>query len=193
MSWLVPALSDLEKARPERTLHVYFSNGADLLDRTEDGSIDAMISSQRLTSARVAYASLHEEGYVFVGAPRLLDRRPLRRPEEAAAHTLLDTSPELPLFRYFLDAHPQGEVWAFGRHAYLGTIAAIRHRVLEGAGVAVLPRYFIRDDLKQKRLKALQGRVKLQSDFFRLVWRAGHPRARELTDLAEALRRRPLR
>ncbi|TVQ92082.1 MAG: LysR family transcriptional regulator [Deltaproteobacteria bacterium] len=193
MSWLVPALPALAQAVPARTIHLALSTGADLLSRTERGMIDAMISSQRLSSAAVDDAPLHEERYALVGSPSLIADRPLDEPSHAAAHTLLDTTSELPLFRYFRDAHPRGEVWAFGRMQFLGGIGPIRSLVLQGLGVAVLPRYYIEPDLCEGRLTVLQPQVELASDLFRMVFRRGHPRTEALRQLAEELRAYPLR
>ena len=73
-------------------------------------------------------------------------------------------------------------------------MAAIRRRLLVGDGrVAVLPTYFLRDDLRARRLVRLRPRVTPRSDAFRLVWRTGHPRAAELLALAGELRAIPLR
>ena len=69
----------------------------------------------------------------------------------------------------------------------------IRRRLLDGKGrVAVLPKYFVRDDLKAKRLVRLLPTVALRSDSFRLVWRRDHPRGHEMLKLADELRGRPL-
>lgn len=191
LSWLVPALAALRAERPERTLHLYFGDGPDLLDRLEHGRIDAMVASLRLTRADLDYALLHEERYAFVAEPALAGA--LQGPEQARAHVLLDAHADLPLFRYFQDARPAHEVWAFGGRELLGTIAAIRLRVLEGAGVAVLPRYFVETDLADGALVELHSKTPPLGDFFRLVWRRDHPLGDELRLLAGALRGRPLR
>ena len=76
----------------------------------------------------------------------------------------------------------------------MGGIGNIRRRVLDGGGrVAVLPRYFVGPDVAAGRLVRLLPRVRLRSDSFRLVWRAGHPREAELVALASDLRQHPLR
>ena len=91
----------------------------------------------------LGYELLHREDYALVASASLLHKRPLKRAADAQQHTLIDVQPDLPLFRYFLDARPAGESWAFAASEFVGTIAAVRYRVLEGAGVAVLPRYFV--------------------------------------------------
>ena len=75
----------------------------------------------------------------------------------------------------------------------MGGIGNIRHRVLEGEGrVAVLPAPSSRRT-SPGGLRRLMPRVRLRSDSFRLVWRAGHPREAELVALAGELRAFPLR
>ncbi len=192
LSWLTVALDALGRAVPHRTLHLVFSDTPDLVARVKQGLIDAAVTSARLAQAGLAYETLHDEDYAFVGATSLLRRRPLVRASDALEHVLLDTTAELPLFRYFLDAGGRGQSWSFARNQYLGTIGAIRLRVLASAGVAVLPRYFVERDLASGRLTRILPRARLQRDAFRLIWRAGHPRNLELRRLAAELAAIPL-
>lgn len=186
-SWLCPALGPLRAARPERTVHLYVGDGPDLLARVERGALDAAVLSARLPSARLDYATLHAEDYVFVGTDPCVGG-----PADAHRVALLDVSPDLPLFRYLLDALPDGAPWRFAGNEYLGAIGNIRQRVLAGAGVAVLPEYFVRADLAAGRMRQLMPELCLRSDAFRLVWRAGHPLADRLLGLADELRELPL-
>jgi DNA-binding transcriptional LysR family regulator len=192
MSWLVPNLASLEAARPERKLHVYFGDTADLAPKVLRQELDCMITSARLSAGGIAHAPLHVEHYAFVGARSLLARQPLRRAADAAAHVLLDAHADLPLFRYFVDVRPSDESWAFRHVQRLGTIGAIRARALEGAGVAVLPLYFVKQDLVRKRLVRLFPKAKMASDRFRLCFRADHAYSHELHALAAELATRPL-
>lgn len=192
LSWLVPALDDLRAARPERTIDLYFGESDALLERLAAGRLDGVVSSVRIDRAGLAYVPLHEEDYVFCAAPALLARRPLDGPAQAGGHRLIDTQPDLPLFRYLRDARSADEVWAFADVEHMGTIAAVRARVRAEAGVAVLPRYFVADDLASGRLVPLFADVALPTDRFRLLWTDGVPLADELRALGEALQGRPL-
>lgn len=187
MSWLVPALTPLQEQHPERQIHLYMGDTPDLLSRLERGDIDAVVTSTRLTLSHVAYAALHEETYVFVGRSEQV-----RRPEDVEDLTLVDVSPDLPLFRYLLDALPDSRPWPFAKRSYMGGIGAIRARVVEGTGVAVLPEYFVREDLASGRLTRLLPEQSLRTDSFRLVWRANHPRHDALQALASELVAFPL-
>jgi DNA-binding transcriptional LysR family regulator len=180
LSWLCPALAPLAARRPERTLHLAMGDTGFLLQAVERRQIDAAVISARLSQPHLRYALLHEEQYVFVGSPALgwTPGAPMR---------LLDVSADLPLFRYLADAQPD-VLWRFAGVQHLGGIGAIRFGVLAGAGVAVLPRYFVEADLQSGALVELLPDVRLGTDWFRLVWRADHPREGELEALAGELR-----
>jgi LysR family glycine cleavage system transcriptional activator len=192
LSWLTTALAPLERERPDRILHLRFGDSDDLLRQLRAGTLDCAVSSVRLGTPGLRYELLHREDYALVARPDLLTRTPLRAVADATSHTLLDCLPDLPLFRYFLDARPAGEPWTFSATRYLGTIAAVKYRVLQGAGVAVLPRYFAAPELKARTLKEPLPKAKLLDDHFRLIWRHDHPREEEIRQLAADLRRRPL-
>ena len=193
MSFIVPALRTLERSVPARRLHVYLGETADILPRVLRGEIHCMVTSARLNSAGLEVARLHEETYAFVGSRSLLDKRPLTRPEHAPSHVLLDVQSDLPLFRYFLDARSPDESWSFEHVQHLGGIGPVRARALEGAGVAVLPLYYVERDIRAGRLRRLFPSTKLPSDWFRLIWRKGHPQSAALRELAAELAQLPLR
>ena len=188
LSWLLPALRPLSRVRPERTVHLYMGDTADLLDRMERGRVDACVLSAGSRRPDIRQALLHKEEYVFVAR----DRGP-SSPDEAAELTLVDGTPDLPLFSYFRDNRSDASQWRFGHHLYVGGIGAIRAAVLDGWGVAVLPLYFVKEDLREGRLKVLFPPDQLGHDHFRLLWRANHPRDAELLELAETLQGYELR
>ena len=195
MSWVVPLLERLEKAFPRLVVHLYFGSGPDLLLRVRTGEIDCAVTSTRLTDPKLDSFRLHEERYTFVGAPSLLARHPLKNDEQAGAHTLFDTTAELPLFGYLRDASGDSSLdsMSFGRVVRLGTIASIRRFVLAGRGVAVLPEYFVAGDLGRKKLVRILPRTPPRSDWFRLVFRAGDPKRGLLQGVAESMLAFPLR
>lgn len=191
MSWLMPAMPSLDAARPHRTLHVHFSSGADLARQVNSGELDAFITSSSVSTTKFEYEALHRENYVFVAASKLWPpaRRRARPPTEQWC--LLDTAPSLPLFRYLAETTGTAP-WSFASMRYFGSIAPIKDWVLAGRGVAVLPHYYVTRELVQRRLIALTPPAKLGHDYFRLVWKTGHPRAHELRELAAELRALPL-
>lgn len=189
LSWLCPALDGLAQLHPERTIHLYMADTPDLVTRVERRDLDAVVLSARLTSSRINYATLHREDYELVGPPGIQ----FAGAQDAEATTLIDVSPDLPLFRYFQDAQGSSEPWRFGRYEYMGGIGAIRYRVLSGHGIAVLPTYFAQEHLTSGALVRLMPPVTLRHDAFRLVWWRGHPHESRLLELADELRQLPLK
>jgi LysR family transcriptional regulator, glycine cleavage system transcriptional activator len=190
ISWIVPQLDHIAKRYPTLGVHLYFGSGPDLVLRVRTMEIDCAVTSTRFTDPKIQELRLHREDYALVGSPTLLARLPLRAPEDAPAHTLLDISAELPLFRYLRDA---GTALRFGRVVRLGTIAAIRARALEGAGVAVLPRYFVERDLEKNTLVRALPKIPPAHDYFRLIFRGDDPRRVVYESLAALLAEEPLR
>lgn len=192
MDWLVPALKLLEQKEPKRKIHLVFSNSSELLEKLKSQEVDAVITSYRLGVGDWSAQPLHEEEYSFVASSDYARTSSVSEPRDAAHHRLLDVDASLPLFRYFLDAQPEQERWNFGEHQFLGTIGAIRARVLQGAGVAVLPTYLIAGDLVAERLIRLMPERTIGSDFFRFICLHKHPRVRLLKKMADELSAIPL-
>ncbi|HUS63380.1 MAG TPA: LysR family transcriptional regulator [Kofleriaceae bacterium] len=193
LSWVMPLLPRLRKAQPGLTLHVYFGSGPDLVHRVRSLQIDCAVTSTLLTDPKLDSVKLHEERYVFVGAPKLLKQIPMGSAKDADRHTLVDVTPDLALFRYFRDGNNAPPPMQFGRVLRMGTIAAIRHLVVRGDGLAVLPEYFVQPDLDADRLVRLFPSVTLQSDYFRLVFRSDDPRRSAYERMAQAMLQEPLR
>lgn len=191
-SWLVPQLGPLRESLPHLRLHLYFGAGNDLLIRVRNAEIDCAITSTRFADPRLDAFVLHEERYVLVASPRLLAKKPLSRASDAGHHLLLDTHADLPLFRYFREAKSAPDL-RFSDVLRLGAIGPIKHEVLRGVGVAVLPEYFVTPELAKKRLVRLFPKVVLLSDFFRLIYRSADPRVSVIESLAERLRNAKLR
>jgi serine/threonine protein kinase len=187
LSWITPALSALRRWVPDRSIHLTFSDSPELVRRLRSGQLDCAVTSARVQGEWLCRADLHEESYTFVGPPEL------RGSFDPSRWTLADVHDDLPLFRYLLDAHSPARGWNFARTELLGTIAAVRYRVCEGEAVAVLPSYFVADDLRDGRLCELLPGLSLERDQFRLLWRQGHPREASLQHLAAQLREIPLR
>jgi DNA-binding transcriptional LysR family regulator len=193
LSWLAPMLPTLRSAHPGLTAHLYFGSGPDLVLRVRSLEIDCAVSSTRLTDPKLDSVRLHAEDYVFVGARTLLARTPLRNAADARRHVLIDSTPALPLFRYWRDAPGGVDSMRFGGILHMGTIAAIHQLALRGEGVCVLPHYFVRKDLDARRLIAIMPRVTPLSDYFRLIFRADDPRRSLFASLGHTMASVPLR
>lgn len=192
LSWVVPALPSLEATFPGQTIHLQFGEAPELMSLLAEGKVDGVITSSRVTGGRFEAWDLHPESYALVGERRYVARHPFRGPADAPTHALIDLRADLPLSRYFLDVAGGSGLWPFARIEHLGTLAAVRLRILQGRGLAVLPAYFVDSDLTRGRLVRLMPKVKLPEDRFRLLWPRGHRKQAALEDLARALAQRPL-
>lgn len=190
MSWLGPAVIELEQQRKTWQIDLYCGSGEDILQRLDRGLIDGAITSAPLARAAWRAEVLHPETYMLVGAASLIAEQPLRAPADGSRHTLLDIDESLPLGRYLLSVIPGLQ---FGQVRACGAGGVVLQRVLAGTGVAVLPAYMIRDDIKAGRLRRLLPKTTLLSDSFRLLYRNGTLRSAQLQQLAAFLRARPLR
>lgn len=189
MSWLVPNVDELRTTRPQWHVDLVFGSGPEILERLSQARVDAIVTSAPVADEDWEAEVLHPESYVLVGAPRLLDARPLASVDDAANHVVLDVDGDLPLTRYLLSVCPSlrfAEVWR------CGTGAAVHALVLSGRGVAVLPRYMVRHDLESARLVELLPEHAPLSDTFRLLYRRSSPMADVLAEFAAILRSRPL-
>jgi LysR family glycine cleavage system transcriptional activator len=193
LSWILPQLDGLTKTQPWLRLHLYFGSGADILMRVRSMEIECAVTSSRLTDPKLDSLRLHREDYVFVGAAALLEKKPLDKPKHAEQHTLLDTDVGLSLFRYFRDAPGGGDHLHFGSVVRLGTIEAIRLRLLAQAGIAVLPEYLVRKDIAAGRLAKILPSVTLISDWFRLIFRDDDPRRSIYEQMAKQMSEMPLK
>ena len=193
MSWVLPQVSELSRAHNVQ-LQLYFGSGSDLVLRVRTMDIDCAVTSTRFTDPKLHSIKLHREDYVFVGAASLLRASPLTRPEQAEGHTLIDADASLPLFHYFRDAPAAADTsLRFGKIARFGTIDAIKSRVAKGAGVAVLPAYFVSRELARGTFKRLFPKVTPEHDWFRLVFRADDARRSVYEAISRSMLARPLR
>jgi len=192
LSWLVPQLPRLRAAHPGTVFHLYFGSGADLELRVLARQVDCAVSSRAVRDPRLEWIQLHREDYRMVASPALLAAKPIGCPADATAHTLVDATSDLELYRYFRSA-PGGEAWRFGDLLRMGATSAIRALVLDGQGVAVLPEYLVREDLRTGRLSPVSTDVEPLPDHFRLVFRADDPRRERFAALAASLAEEELR
>ena len=192
MSWLLPMLHELENIVPGLTLNLHFGSGPELLRLLEQKELDAVISSARFATSRFTSLHLHEERYKLVTSTALLKEKKFKSFEQLSQEQFVDADATLPLLRYWLDADPQHAKFTPKRVRLLSTIGAIREYALKHKGVAVLPEYFVQQDLQNKTLSVLFSKKRLLSDHFRLVHLHKHKEAKVFETLASLMRKHPL-
>jgi DNA-binding transcriptional LysR family regulator len=193
VSWLARSFERLHAQRPERTLRINLGDDHDLVDKVRQGALDCAVAHLLPPGGGLVREVLHREHYLLVGATGLIRKRRLSQRVHASAHVLVDIAEDLPLFRYLLEALGETEPWPFASVEIFDTTDAIRARILQGTGVAVLPHHVVARDLRVRSLKHLLQDVELRHETLALVWRDDHPRDRDIRRLAADLARAPLR
>lgn len=193
VSWLLPELPRLHEALPGVTTHLFFGSGRELEARIVQRRVDCAVTSRRVIDPRLDGVRLHREEYAFVGTPAVLERAPFRRPEDAASHVLVDVTEDLPLFGYWMEGAGVAHRPPFTKLLRMGTIAAVRAMVVSGGGIAVIPRYYVTQDLASGVLVEIMPEVQARPDWFRLVYRTDDRRQALFEVIATALAAAPLR
>jgi LysR family transcriptional regulator, glycine cleavage system transcriptional activator len=190
MSFLMPARAHIARALPGVRTHVFFGSTHELEGAVASLRAHAAITSRLPASLAFDAEPIHREDYELVASPRAPEVARVRTLEGLAQHTLLDIDDTLPLASYLFRA---AGALRFASVTTLGTIEAVRFAARAGEGVAVLPRYFVADDLKRKHLVRVSARAALAHDFFRLVFRRDAPERSTLARIANVLRSLKLR
>lgn len=189
MSWVLPNIVTLQKTYPSWDVDFYFGSGDDIKSKLQAGQVDGIVTSAPIAQSTWTSEFLHEEHYVFVASPKLLEEIPFNSFEDTANHVLLDIDTTLPLTRYLTSK--VGSI-SFKRVRSCGAGAAIIHLLLNNEGVAVVPKYMVRAELKSGSLVRLCDDENLQADSFRLIFRQSSMLEPVLKKMGDFLRTRPL-
>ena len=185
MSWLLPARKVLKSRLPHVTIHLAFGHRTDLESAVLALQTDACVISRTPSTTRLSAFDLHREDYAFVASPQLLAEVAFAEPSDAEKHVLVDIDQSLSLYRYL---RPEEGELRFRSVLTMGTIDAIRTAVLGGEGVAMLPLYFIKQDLAAGRLLSILPNTAIATDTFRLIFRSDDPQRDLMRRLADVLR-----
>jgi len=192
LSFIIPIIQQLKDSHPHWTIHIFFGDTPSLLNALQQGKIDAVFGSMRLSLPQIQTRRTHIEYYSFVASPKLLQDSPIQNIADLNHHTLLDVSSDLALFRYFLDCDTLPSQPNIAKHLYVGTIAGMLSYILAGFGVGVLPTYFVQPYLDRRECQLILEEHTAQHDHFRLFWKSRHWARGALDELADILESHPL-
>ncbi|HLZ62304.1 MAG TPA: LysR family transcriptional regulator [Ktedonosporobacter sp.] len=133
-----------------------------LLEALERGELDLVIATQRLPAQSIEYTRLIEETFLLVGAAkgphpgddRFGEEELAQMEQWLAQQRWISYGPDLPIIRRFWQQ-------TFGKRPELRpslvvpNLHAIRHAVLAGAGISLLPGYLCAADRAESRLDVL--------------------------------------
>jgi DNA-binding transcriptional LysR family regulator len=188
---MMPAIGSFMKAYPEVQLDLEFTDR--LVDVIEEG-FDAVIRSGGPQDSRLVSRRLGEYRMKLVASPAYLERRGTPRvPEELTVHACLHHRfansgkfERWPLRKHGKDVDVMGPAAAI-----VNTIEPLICLAEQGLGIACLPEFAIRRQLRQGRLRAVLEDHVSHSGLFHLMWpsaRFMQPKLRAFVDfMAEHL------
>lgn len=185
--WLGPALIELRKIHPELVFHCGLGSGEEILRLLGTGRLDGVLTSAPHTVREFSAIDVCEEEYVFAASARVA--RDIERPDDLTDHMLIEYDRSFPFQRYLTPEMRARlkfkDVW------FLGATTLMVQAIAEGLGVGIVPRYLVSSSLeKGKMVNLFEGEpgFRLQTDWFRLVFRNDRELAPAMSILAEQLR-----
>ncbi len=146
--WLIPRLYSFEQRYPH--LKVDLSNGDGPVNFSQNQA-DIAIRCLPVQQQKNHYTELFKEKFVLVGAPKLLQEKPINQRQDLLQHRLIQQSTRAQLWDQFLAAHSvtyssQSMNLGMGfQHFYMSLKAA-----QEGLGLALIPDFLAADAIAEK-------------------------------------------
>jgi len=174
------------------SVRLYFGMADELLEQLQHGDVDVVVSSVRPRAQGLSGSPVADEEFVLVGAPRWEQNL------EAGAGAVEDLE-RIPVVAYAENLPIVRRYWrsVFGHRpdtltttAIVQDLRAVRAAVVAGAGMSVLPRYLVREQLAAGSLVELHIPEIQPLNTLYLVTRSGQTEAsRSLRDLAAVIAR----
>jgi DNA-binding transcriptional LysR family regulator len=161
---LVRKLRPLLAATP--SLHVDFRFHDDLADLLLRDEIDVAVDCRPHGHRSVEATPLFREKYVIVAAPSFLAQHPVRRPADLERVPVLSLDKDGRWWANALRAMPGQGRPVLSHVVQIDQVRGMVHAVLEGYGVALLPKYTVLGKVTRGELVTLFPRLPLLEDWF---------------------------
>ena len=197
--YLLPHLIPvLHKHVPEMSIIIEEGFTVDLKNRLKQGSLDVIIVSNPFVEPNVEKQVVYREPFVVVvPISHPLAMRSVVNSEDLENEAVLLLGPGNCFRDQVLEACPackekSGQNY-LQKSLESGSIETIRHMVVSGVGITVLPCSAAGAAEYSRRLLAIKrfGDIQPYRDVI-LVWRKGYPRTQAITTLAEAIQSCPM-
>lgn len=173
--WLAPRLGDFLSANPGVTLN--FSTRVPRFSFDAE-PFDAVIFYGQPDWPDAHHQKLFDESHIACAAPDFLARQPLNTLEQLASATLLRLENRPTAWEEWFSAQSHPVRLAGGM--MMDQFSMIIQAAIQGLGVALLPEYLARDELRQGRLAALPfAPVRAQGSYM-LAWPLSKKESRPL-------------
>lgn len=189
--WLRPRLASLLGAQPELVIEVTFGNPSELERRLVAGDLDLALLVRSPDAAPLETVPLFVEAFDAVAAPAYVKAHGTpRTADDFAGHRFVVFDADLPMHAAWWRA-------TFGAKSPLrGTVACrvasldeMRALAVDAAAIAVLPDYFVEEELRARALVSLtpRSRKSVARNPIVLAWRRGVAETARLRAVRTAL------
>jgi len=165
-SWLWPAVDRFHTKHKHATVHCHFGSGEEILRMLGTGQLDAVLTSAPVTLRDFDAIEVAKEEYVFVATPEIT--QDIRKFEDLEQFTLIEHDRGFPFQRY-VNAHIRPKL-RFKDVLFIGSSVLMCTAAEHGRGVAIVPAYLAQSFLKAKKLAKIRLDLKLDHDYFRLIY-----------------------
>lgn len=183
-----PILTEAIGAR----LRIRFGLVDGLLEELRVGDLDIVVSAVRPRVQGVTGTPLYDEEFVLVAAPSWQSSLPGDSPHdvELAAIPVVAYAENMPIVRRYWRSVFERRPDNLRTNCIVPDLRGVRAAVLAGAGMSVLPRYLVEEDLASGTLAALHTPEVAPLNTVYLATRTGDlERNHQLRSLASAIRR----
>lgn len=182
-SWLWPALKTLRKKLDHLTFHIHFSSGSDILKQLGAGELDVVLTSAPLTTAQFRSIDVAKEDYIFVAKPEIA--KSIKKFSDLSHHVLVEHDRGFPFLKY-ISAKDRARL-SFYDVWFVGSSSLMVSAIESGAGVGIVPEYLTRSLIKSKKLQEIKLPMKIDHDYFRLVYRLDRDIDQAVRELGQEL------
>jgi DNA-binding transcriptional LysR family regulator len=186
---LLPCISQITESQLRLTVAFGLADGlADQLRRTE---LDLAVLTVKPSFASLDSVALYREEFTLVCAPRIAARLPQARaaafdPTALEAVPWLAYDESLPLIRRFW-RREFGRQPPFKARAVVPDLRALRTLAIAGAGLTVLPRYLVGQDLMAGTLVEIYKASSTPGNTLHLAWARGSLRSPKILHLRDTI------
>jgi DNA-binding transcriptional LysR family regulator len=185
VSWLWKAVSQLRSSKPEFGFNIHFGSGEEILRLLGTNQIDAALTSAPVTLRDYDAIEIAKEDYDFVARPDIA--KSVSTFDDLNELVLLEHDRSFPFQRY-IPAEIRSRL-RFSDVWFLASSELMVRAALDGHGVAVVPKYLSEHHISKKKLMSIRLNLKLDSDYFRLIYSRQRPVRNALELLANQLKK----
>ena len=153
--FVVPYLPAFRERNPHIRIALWLGQGRQEIG-AGPGEADVAIRLRTIASPDIGNQKLGEIDFRIVASPAYLERKgEPRTPHELAAHEIIELGPAGKHNRLSLSDGERTVAVAFASPLHIDDPEAVRIAAIGGAGIAVLPAFLVREDIKTGALRAI--------------------------------------